>query len=254
MALRRFIASRGSPKEIWSDNGTNFIGAERELRRAIMEMDNARIKKTLTKNEVHWESCPTLKWRFSTPCASHQNGVWERLIRSVRRCMAAIIGTGNTFISVEALRSVFAETMSILNSRPLCPTSDDPNDPESITPNHLLLQKGVVSAPGIFEGDSHSKKQWRRAQFIADCFWKRWIVEYFPILQTRARWTRVVNNIKEGQLVLVAEPNVPRGQWPLGRVNKLFPGTDNRVRSVEVRMKGGLFRRPVTKLCQLEGA
>ncbi|CAM1291420.1 Uncharacterised protein r2_g43 [Pycnogonum litorale] len=77
MALRRFIASRGSPKEIWSDNGTNFIGAERELRRAIMEMDNARIKKTLTKNEVHWESCPTLKWRFSTPCASHQNGVWE---------------------------------------------------------------------------------------------------------------------------------------------------------------------------------
>ncbi|CAM1301653.1 Uncharacterised protein r2_g1138 [Pycnogonum litorale] len=107
---------------------------------------------------------------------------------------------------------------------------------------------------GIFEGDSHSKKQWRRAQFIADCFWKRWIVEYFPILQTRTRWTRVVNNIKEGQLVLVAEPNVPRGQWPLGRENKLFPGTDNRVRSVEVRMKGGLFRRPVTKLCQLEGA
>jgi transposase InsO family protein len=115
-AFRRFSAVRGSPKEVWSDNGTNFTGAERELRASIKEFNEDTIRHELHAKDAEWHVCPMPKWKFQPPAASHMSGVWERLIRSVRKCMKGLLG--NTVLSLETLCTVFYEAASILNSRP----------------------------------------------------------------------------------------------------------------------------------------
>ncbi|XP_068749478.1 uncharacterized protein [Montipora capricornis] len=255
-ALVRFISVRGCPKEIWSDNGTNFTGAEKELRLSVQDLNEERIKSELHSREVEWYSCPLPKWRFQRPAASHMSGVWERLIRSVRKAMRAVLGSQGALVGLETLRTVFAEVTSILNSRPICPSSDDPNDLEPLTPNHLLLQRrNLFVPPGVFaKEDLYSRKQWRHAQFIADCFWSRWIREYVPTLQQRRKWLLSKRNLAVNDLVLVVDNTVPRSRWLLGRVTRVFPGEDLCVRTAEVKTKSSRLVRPVTKLCLLEEA
>ena len=147
--------------------------------------------------------------------------------------------------SSEALRTVFAEVVIILNSRPLTPCSDDPNDLEPLTPNHLLLQrKHLALHPGLFvHEDLYGRKQWRRAQFLADCFWKRWIKEYLPTLQQRQKWVREKGSLKVKDLVLIVDEKSPRGRWLFGRVLKIFPGDDQRLRVAEVKTKSSTLIR-----------
>ena len=213
-ALRRFISNRGTPKEIWSDNGTNFTGADKEIARSIKESNQDVIQRDLHSKNVEWFSCPKSTWRFQPPTASHMNGVWERLIRSIRKSMKGVLGDVNAFVNLETLRTVFAEVVTILNSRPLCPSSDDPSDLEPLTPNHLLLQRqNLCVPPGVFvQQESYSRKQWRRSQFLANCVWQRWLREYLPTLQQRQKWVLNRRNLSVNDLVLVVDKNSPRGK------------------------------------------
>ena len=131
MALRRFINTRGTIKQLRSDNGTNFVGAERELREAIKRWNHRQIEE-----ELQQRNC---EWVFHPPGASHTSVVWERLIRGIKRTMKAILGERT--VDEEVLRTVLSEAQGIANSRPLCPSSDDVKDMEAITPNHMLLQQ-----------------------------------------------------------------------------------------------------------------
>lgn len=130
----------------------------------------------------------------------------------------------------------------------------DPNDWEPITPSHLLQQRQGMSLPlGVFkEEDIHSRKQWRRGQLLSNHFWKRWLREYLPLLQERKKWILKQRNLAVGDLVLVVTDKVPRGHWLLGRVIKVFPGTDGLVRTAEVKTKTSTLVRPISKLCLLE--
>ena len=242
--LRRFINRRGPPQVIYSDNGTNFVGAEREIREAIENWNQDQIR-----NELLQKGC---QWKFQPPKASHASGVWERLIRSTRRALKAILG--ESLAEEEVVATALTEVESILNSRPLCAVSDDPNDSEALTPNHLLLQRPVQSLPpGQFVNeDLYSRKKWRQTQIIANHFWKRWLKEYVSALQERQKWHRVRRNAEVGDLVLLVDEPLSRGQWRLGRILKTFPGRDGLVRTVEVKTAGSTLVRPIQKLCLLE--
>lgn len=254
-ALRRFTSNRGCPKKIWSDNGTNFRGAEKELRVTIQNWKQEIIEAEMQAKEIDWQICPKSHWKFQPATASHMNGVWERLIRSVRKSMKAVISHPDALVGKETLRTIFAEVVTILNSRPLYASSDDPNDMEALTPSHLLLQRrNIALPPGIFvKEDIYSRKHWRRAQFLANCFWSRWVQEYLPPLQNRQKWTRERRNIAENDLVLVVEKTIPRGRWLLACVHhKNFRSySDSRVRTAE-KTKDSNFIRPIAKLCLLE--
>ena len=243
--LRRFISRRGPPKFIHSDNGTNFVGAEREIRESIQTWNQKQIQDQLLQ-----KGC---QWVFQPPKASHASGVWERLIRSTRVALRAILG--NSLVDEEVMATVLTEVESILNSRPLCSASDDPNDFAPLTPNHLLLQRAVHTLPpGSFvKEDIFSRRKWKQTQILADHFWKRWLKEYIPSLQERQKWYRPHRNAEVGDLVLLVDECLPRGQWRMGRIVKLFPSRDGLIRTVEVKT-GALtsFVRPVQKLCLLE--
>ena len=244
MVLRRFLNTRGNVKELRSDNGTNFVGAERELREAIKQWNQSQINK-----ELQQRSCD---WVFHPPGASHMSGVWERLIRCIKRSLKAILG--ERLVDEEVLRTVLSEAQGIANSRPLCPNSDDVRDMEALTPNHLLLQRTVTTLPsGSFDDtDLLSRKKWKQTQILACHFWKRWMREYLPTLQERQKWNTPRRDLAPNDMVLVADGNVSRGQWPLGRVQRVFPGNDGRVRTAEIKTKDTTLLRPIRKLCLLE--
>jgi transposase InsO family protein len=136
-AYQRFVARRGAPKEIFSDNGTNFKGAERELGKALQRWDQNKISDRLRRDEV--------QWHFNPPEASHQGGVWERMIRSVRKILKALLL--EQIVSDETLLTLLAEVERILNDRPLTPVSDSTQDMEALTPNMILLLKNNASVP-----------------------------------------------------------------------------------------------------------
>ncbi|XP_072172027.1 uncharacterized protein [Diadema setosum] len=82
-ALRRFIARRGKPEKIVSDNGTNFRGAERELRESLQSLNQTKVNNYLLDQGVNWS--------FNTPTASHMGGVWERMVRSIRKILGSLL-------------------------------------------------------------------------------------------------------------------------------------------------------------------
>jgi hypothetical protein len=241
-ALRRFTNRRGKPNIMYADCGTNFKGASSELKEAY---------KVLRHDDVaaYFEGAE-IQWKFNPPGAPHMGGVWERLIRSVKRVMAAIMK--DVVLTDYQFITLLTEVERILNDRPLTPVSDDPDDLEALTPSHALLGhhrnwNSMSSAPQLT-----SRKRWKQVQFMSDNFWKRWRKEYLPLLTSRSCWRRKTRNISVDDLVLVNDPDVPKGVWPLGRIKSVFKGTDGVVRSVEVRTKRGVFMRPVTKLVDLE--
>ena len=147
-----------------------------------------------------------------------------------------------------------SEAEAIINGQPLTPISDDPKDVECLTPNHLLLLKSNQSmSPGVFDKqDLYSVRRWRQVQFLANLFWKRWSKEYLPTLQKRNKWADPRLNFAIGDLVLVVDERMPRGQWPLARLTEIYPDKTGHVRSVKVRTKSTSLSRPITKLCFLE--
>lgn len=242
-ALRRFISRRGQVLHLRSDNGTNFVGAERELREALSALNHKKIQGALLQSGV--------KWSFNTPAASHHGGVWERIIRMVRKVLNSVLQQQHT--DDEGLQTLLCEVEAILNDRPITRISDDPNDLEPLTPNHILLLKGKPALPpGLFEkGDLYSRRRWRQVQFLADLFWHRWIREYLPLLQERQQWIKDKRSFVTGDIVLVADSTAPRGSWLLGRILQTFPGTGGLVRSVKVQTKHNILERPITKICLL---
>ena len=241
--LQRFIARRGLPELIRSDNGRNFVGAERELREGLQAWKQEKIEGDLSEKGV--------RWIFNTPTASHMGGVWERQIRSVRRILSRLIQ--EQVMSSEVLTTLLVTAEGILNNRPLTAASSDPSDLEPLTPNHLLIHRPARAPPGLYaNGDSRQEKRWRQVLHLADVFWQRWTREYLPLLRQRTKWQQPHRNVSRGDLVLVTDKQLPRNEWSTGRVINVIEGQDGLVRTAEVRTHAGTFLRPVVKLCVLE--
>ena len=245
-ALQRFISRRGQPKEITSDNGTNFVGAERELREAIQGWNQTQIHESLHQSGI--------QWHFNPPAASHMGGVWERSIRTVRKVLRALMK--EQILDDEGLATLLCMVEAIVNGRPLTAVSDDPKDLGTLTPNHLLLLRpGPVLPPGHFaKDDVYCRRRWRQIQYLANVFWRRWVKEYLPTLQCRQKWLLPRRNLTVGDIVLVVDEATSRNMWPIGRVVETFPGKDDLVRTARVETKTSLLTRPIDKLCLLEEA
>ncbi|XP_049329531.1 uncharacterized protein LOC125794101 [Astyanax mexicanus] len=239
-AFRRFISRRGQVKELRSDNGTNLISAEKELRDALKRWNMDQIERSLIQKGV--------KWTFNPPAGAHHGGIWERIIRMVKRILSSI--TNQQSLDDEGLVTVMCEVESILNSRPLTTVSNDPNDLEPLTPNHLLqLKVQPVLPPGTFKlEDLYARRRWRQIQYIADLFWTRWIQEYVPLMQERSKWSRIRPNFCVGDIVVIADPTAPRGSWVMGRVIEAIADSKGLVRSVRLQTRTNQLLRPISKI------
>ncbi|XP_062567165.1 uncharacterized protein LOC134229426 [Saccostrea cucullata] len=240
-ALRRFIARRGQVKKIRSDNGTNFVGADRELRNSIKDWNESQIHEAMLQRNIDWQ--------FNPPAGSHHGGVWERIIRSVRKVMNSVLR--EQILDDEGLGTLMCEIESILNDRPITKSSDRYDDLEVLTPNHLLLMRIQPNLPpGVFtETDNYCRRRWRQVQYMANLFWNRWVKEYLPLLQERQKWHELKRNLKVGDVVLVVDSNAPRNSWPMGVVREIIPDRFGLVRQVKVKTATNVLTRPIDKLC-----
>jgi len=210
MAMQRMVSRRGRPAHIWSDNGTIFVGAEREIQEALERLNEAKITDELSQHDM--------QWHFNPPAAPHFGGVWERLVKSAKRALKAF--AGNQRVTVETLLTFMAEAETLMNSRPLSHVSSDCNDLETLTPNHFLLGRANLNfqLDVVSDSDLCSRKRWKHAQVIAHHFWDRWLYEYLLSRTVRPKWHRESHDIAEGNLVLLISDNLPRVRWPLARV------------------------------------
>ena len=250
--LRCFIAIRGSVAAIRCDQGSNFIGASAELKKAYTAIECDKVKHFLQQNHC--------EFIFNSPNSSHMGGTYERHIRTIRSILNNILHRNGYRMDTSSLRTFLYEVMFLVNSRPLTGTYLHDKQLDPLTPNHLITMKSRIPAPppGKFEPeDVYGRKRWRRVQQLTNEFWTRWRHEYVLNLQQRQKWTKPSRSITEGDIVLVKDEDSFRGDWPIAKVTKIL-GSKDHTRRVQLMMgdkqlstKKSFLERPIHKLVLL---
>lgn len=247
-SLRRFFARRGRSKAIYSDNGTNFVGANNDLSE-LHSLFNSTEKMNKIENYLTNQG---IKWHFSPPRTPHFGGVWEAAVKSLKHHLKRTIG--ETLFTFEELSTYMCEIEAVLNSRPLTPISSDPNDLQALTPGHFLIGDALMTIPTLDYSQIPVNRlsTWQHMQKLKVDLWNRWHREYLNELNVRGKWhTGSPNLIKIGTLVVVHEDNVPPMRWKLGRVLETHPGNDGVIRVVTVKTENGIVKRGVKKISPL---
>ena len=215
--LRRFIATRGSPRSIFSDKGTQLKAAAKEL------------ESWATENKIQWDFAPAE--------GQHQNGVTESLVKSIKRTLYHVVG--NNVMTFSELQTVFLEVATIINARPIgIVTGSDPTQPTSITPNHLLLGR---STPDVVDGDfDYDKNVNKRHVFLkslVDQWWRKWYDTVLPSLVPSYKWHHRHRCVQPGDVCLIRYANERKANYRLGRVIDVKKSSDGLVRSVKLVYK-----------------
>ena len=243
MGVERFVLRSGTPAMIWSVNGINFIGAEKELRESIEKWNVVNIAAELAHKGI--------SWRFNPRSAPYQGGIWEKLVRSFKRVLYTILGTRR--LMDEVLYTTFCLVENALNSRPLTPVSADLCDLNALTPNHLLLGEHSTGIPSVVGNNEFDhRNRYARAQSYANAIWSRWIKKYVLTLNRRSNWqTPAEQHLKTGYLVWIIEETNLMGYYPTAWVAVLRYGSDRVARSVFLRTSTGSLVRLLGKLVRV---
>ncbi|XP_075157733.1 uncharacterized protein LOC142231000 [Haematobia irritans] len=245
-AFKRFVSRRGQCSDLYSDCGTNFVGASKELQ--VLHNEN---QKSLPEELRHALNLKCTTWHFIPPASPNFGGLWEAGVKSVKFHLKRLIN--DRILNFEELGTLLCQIESCLNSRPLCPLSPDPSSFEALTPAHFLLGEPTTCLQDecLLDTKPDLLSRWKTVEKLKQHFWKRWRNEYLNRLQARPKWLKSENEPKIGDLVLVVDDRCGPGQWLLGRVENIHPGPDGLIRVVSVLLKNKIIKRPISKICLL---
>ena len=246
-ALKRFVSLRGKPATIWSDNATNFVGAKNELQELKQLFHSQQHNETLYLHCLE----DGIEWKFIPPRSPHFGGLWEAAVKAAKYHFYRAVGL-NT-LSFEELRTLVCQISAILNSRPLCPITEDPNDLDVLTPGHFLVGGPLtfIVEPDVAVIQENRLNSWQKMCDIQQNFWRKWNSAYLSLLQERSKWRQSTKNITAGALVILKDENTPSLKWQVGRVKDVILGNDGVGRVVVVRTAAGIRKRCVTKVAVL---
>ena len=246
--MDRFVARRGRPHTIWSDNGPNFVGAKNRLNKLYQflrtkEVDSS-IHQHLLRNRIEWKNSPAKSPNFG--------GLWEAAVRSMKYHFKRVVGS--LVLSFEELTTVACQVEACLNSRPiLATTSHNQDGISTLTSGHFLMMQpptAYPTDPSPME-EPHLTTKWRMCQSLIQHFWNRWHREYLQTLQSRTKWTKTQPNLQEGDVVILKEDKHFSCHWPIAKIIKTYPGSDGLVRVALIKTSTSTYKRPVTKLALL---
>ena len=246
-AMSRFMDIRQcQPGTMVSDCGTNFVGADRELKKFLTDNNqNKKISDELSRKGVSWQ--------FNPPKSSHRAGLVERLFRIFRKCMKSL--TDGCVLDDEDFLTATAQINSILNNRPITALSDEPNDLRTLTPAQLLSGAAMGNVePLEFLNPLGYRRNFKRLQEAVGGWWSRWRKQYLHTLQERQKWWKPARNLTNGDLVLMVDDDMSRGQWRKALVVDTFPDKYGTTRKCQIKTANGtIFMRDIRKLVLLEG-
>ncbi|XP_064470268.1 uncharacterized protein LOC135385022 [Ornithodoros turicata] len=224
-AFRRFTARRGICQTIYSDNALTFKKVAREIR---------DIQRILTDPLVQDYSSPLRK----------------TLSRNV--------------VDFIEMQTMLAEVEAMMNSRPITFVYNKNSEPTPLTPATMIMERRVLAPPSTESTTSRNtihdpssteiRETWRRQQHYVNAVWNRRQQEYLSELRSayHSKGTHDCD-VRTGDVVLVKEPNCHRLQWKTALVDKVFTGSDIRVRVCLIRTPGRTtLRRPVQHVYKLE--
>ncbi|EYC27487.1 hypothetical protein Y032_0009g755 [Ancylostoma ceylanicum] len=263
--LKRFIARRGVPQKIISDNGTNFQLAETLLSKADVNEDDAHLSLFLAEHKI--------SWNFIPPSSPWMGGVWERMVGTVKRSLQKTIGRRK--LTEELLHTTLCEIESVVNSRPLTTLGDQSSPCEILRPIDFVykdIRHGTTQlSPRTDEDDPDylpypelssqkaAKEALTETERLTKKFWTMWKHEY--LVELRDRHQLFGKNHKAtnrepriGDVVIMDEDNhTSRGQWPLAVIIDIVRSRDGSIRSVILRTNTGReVQRPVNRIIPLE--
>ncbi|XP_025190342.1 uncharacterized protein LOC112590942 [Melanaphis sacchari] len=235
-ALNRFVARRGLPTDIYSDCGTNFVGAAAQLKDLINHRDNqSRLSASIQS-----------VWHFNPPGAPHFGGLWEAAVQSAKKLLIRIMGE-HTF-TLEEFNTILCRVEAILNSRPLTSSSTDPSEIDYLSPEHFFIGQPLLAPlEEVIAPTQYSlNNRWKLLNQCAQAFWRRWRDEYLQILQTKGRWTADAPNLAVNDIVIIKDPQSPPLTWRMARILETVSGTDGVVRVVRLRTSTGTLTSLIT--------
>lgn len=247
LCLRNLQNRRGKVAKLYSDNGTNFVGADAVLKSLVKEINAKMESGTAAEMEI--------SWHFNPPGAPHFGGAWESLVKLAKQAIREMMDKWkeNVLPKPESLQAAFIQAEFILNSRPLTDVPINCAEDEAITPFHILTGKGGKYVPPWMPTTTKDEKeQWKLVQFYQKYFWDRWKAEYIPRLLKRTKWQQKVKPIEVDDIVVLADQDGLPGSWLKGRIVKVFPGKDGQVRSADIQTQRGILTRRAGKIAVLD--
>ncbi|XP_029161629.1 uncharacterized protein LOC114933291 [Nylanderia fulva] len=243
-AFRRFVSRRGLPSKLYSDNGTNFHGADKELNDAFSAlMKDSSLHDILANDKIEWNFIPS--------AAPHFGGLWEAGIKSLKSHLKRVAGSRT--LSQAEFATLLCQIEACLNSRPIAALSDDPSDLSALTPGHFLIGRPIIAIPeeSVLESNANRLSRWQMVHSLVEQIWRSWSQDYLHSLQQRRKWSEKTSCFRIGELALLKNPLLPPSKWNLARVTQIHPGSDGLVRVVTVRTASSILKRPITLLCRL---
>lgn len=247
-AMKRFIARRGRLLNLYCDNATAFVGANRELK-------ELRVQLLGQFKTEHWNNfCleQGINFHFIPARSPHFGGLWEAGVKSFKHHFRRILGSKS--LRLDEMVTAVTQIESILNSRPLTPLSNNAEDLNALTPGHFIIGEPMFSIPepDVTDMSINRLNRFQELKRSVQDFWHRWSRDYVSQLHQRPKWqTETHNDPVQGALVLLKQEHLPPLQWNLGRVVETYAGSDGHIRVVLVRTVRGMFKRAVTEVCTL---
>ncbi|XP_061393519.1 uncharacterized protein LOC133335406 [Musca vetustissima] len=203
-----------------SDNGTNFVGANRILMAEYQEFIKKSSKEISEKYVING-----FEWKFIPPSAPHMGGLWEAGVKCFKAHFKKVMKDRK--FNFEEFSTILVRIESVLNSRPLTPLSEDPEDLEALTPAHFLRGGSLIFAPEMPLDDLSLINRWEKVKVLHHTFSKRWKSEYIQELHKRYKWQYPQRSLKENDMVLIKDELLPPNDWKMGRVLKVYEGHDD---------------------------
>ena len=247
-ALVRLNSQFPSVKKLYSDNGSNFRSADRELKEVTDKWNKNDLDRQLGDIGITWVFGPA-------NCGSY-GGVWERMVGLVKKHFKATIK--DHVLDLDVFETFLAGVTSVVNKRPILEASSDVDDFLVLSPSHFLYPYILTDSsnsilPPSTDGGDALRKSWHATQQLLDEFWEIFKKDYITSLAKKTKWRNTTESPSVGDIVLITDPNEKRDNWKTGRIVQILSADPDHARRFLVKdAKGRTFDRHVTGLVTLE--